>query len=874
MRARDGFSFRSQRRRRGKDGRPLNRDTVTPPITAPTIRSRSSQLTPARAQTLAVGKRSHNLPPQPTPLIGRQQELRIIRKQLLRPDVHLLTLTGPPGVGKTRLAIEVAGNLLDEFEHGAFFIDLDPIRDPALVSYAIARALGVRDARDQSLFERLKRYLQDKQVLLLLDNFEQVTAAASQLSDLLSACPQLKILVTSRAVLHLRWGHDFPVPPLALPDLKRLPSPERLGEYPAITFFVDRARAVRPDFLLSNQNAVAVAEICTRLDGLPLAIELAAACIKSITPQVILQRLQHHLTLPASGPLDLPLRQQTLRGVIAWSYDLLQPDEQKLFRRLSVCVGGCTMEATEGVCDSDLQTDVLEGLAALVDKGLLRQESHPDGEPRFAMLQTIRDYALEQLATRGEIEVVRPRHATFFCSFAERVERELHGPKQAAWLDHLEREHDNMRASLRWALEAGEVETALRLSGALWWFWERRGYLEEGQRWLDETLSRKANVAPAIRAKAFNGAGCLARDRGDYRRAVAFLQECLALRRELGDRRGMASSLNNLANVFADQGDYAEARALHEESLNLYQELGDRLGTAYLLDNLGVDVQYAGEGDHERARTLHEQALNLHRELGNKAGMASALHNLGVLAEERLRDYEHARVLFEERLALSRELADQGGAALALVHLGRVARCQGDHALAGALCKESLSLFWEVGDRRRIAKCLEALAGVAAAQERTEQAARMFGAADAVRGAIGAPLPQDERAKYNQDVNSVRARLRKRAFAAAWAAGRSMSLEGAVEYASAAAEATLPSTTTSGRPSAKGQLSALSPREQEVAALIARGLTNRQIATALVITEGTVENHVQHILSKLGFRSRAQIAVWAVEHGVVRNLSG
>lgn len=425
-----------------------------------------------------------------------------------------------------------------------------------------------------------------------------------------------------------------------------------------------------------------------------------------------------------------------------------------------------------------------------------------------------------------------------------------------------------MRVVLRRSLEAGEAEAALRLSGALWWFWENRGHLAEGQRWLEEALSRGATAAPAIRAKALHGAGSLARDRGDYQRARAHHQESLALRRALGDKRKIATSLNNLGNVAADQGDYAMARALHEESLNLFREAGDKLRTAYLLDISGVDLQYQGE--YGPAMTLHEESLVLFRELGDKHGLATALNNLGVAAR-RQSDYGRARGLHEESLVLFRELGDQGGIALALIHLGLLARYRGEPAQALAFCREALNLFWEVGDRRRVAESLEALAGAAAAQGQTDRTAQMFGAAEALREGIGAPLPLDARSDYDRDVAALRASIGEDAFGAEWAAGRAMSLEQAVEYAMATAESGLLPGEVTEEPSPGRPPIPLTRREQEVAALVAQGLTNREIATALTITEGTAENHVQHILNKLEFHSRAQIAAWVVEHGLVKH---
>lgn len=428
----DDRSGPSRRRRtdRGRSDRTTGIGTPSRPT--PDIRTRPSKRAPTDRRSPGVVERVHKLPAQPTPLIGRQQETAAARQQLLTADVRLLTLTGPPGVGKTRLGLEVGTELLDDFEHGVFFVDLAPIKDPALVGYTIAQTLGVREARHQSLFEHLKHFLRDKQVLLLLDNFEQVAAAAPLVAELLGASLALKILVTSRAALHLRWDHEFPVPPLGLPDLQRLPAVKELSGYPAVALFVDRARAVKPDFVLTNHNAPAVAEICTRLDGLPLAIELAAARIKLLPPQAMLRRLQRGLDLLTAGARDLPARQQTLGGAIAWSYDLLEAREQKLFRRLSVFVGGCTLEAAEAVCkpEGDLQTNVLEGLASLVNESLLRQEEQADGEPRFRMLETTREYALEQLAKTGEMEEIQRRHAAVYLSFAEAAAPELHGTKQ------------------------------------------------------------------------------------------------------------------------------------------------------------------------------------------------------------------------------------------------------------------------------------------------------------------------------------------------------------------------------------------------------------------------------------------------------------
>jgi DNA-binding CsgD family transcriptional regulator/tetratricopeptide (TPR) repeat protein len=509
--------------------------------------------------------------------------------------------------------------------------------------------------------------------------------------------------------------------------------------------------------------------------------------------------------------------------------------------------------------------DILEGLAALVDKSLLRQEAQPDGAPRFWMLDTIREYGLEQLGTSGEIERTQRRHAAFFVGLAERVN--WHGPEQEVWLQRLEQEHDNLRAVLRWSAERRDAETGLGLGSAIWFFWERQGYLREGQQWLEAALSYGAGAPASLRARALHGAGGLARDLGEYDRAAGFLEAALALRRELGDTRGIANSLNILGNIAAHQGDYGRAASLHEESLALFRELGDKWRTAILLDNLGVDAGY--QGDHERAKALHRESLTLLRELGDRRDMANVLNNLAVRV--RLQgDYAQAAALGQESLKLFQEVGSTRGMALALKHLGAVARDQGDDGRAIALCKESLAVLQEWEDKPHIADCLE-LAAAVEAQGEPDRAARLFGAAEVLRERTGSPLDPSERANYARHVATVRSSLREELFAAAWAEGRMMPLEQAIQYALATVEPGPPVAPVTEKPPVSRPPGSLTPREQEVAALIARGMTNREIATGLVITEGTVEVHVQHILNKLRVHSRTQIAVWGVGHGLVKS---
>jgi predicted ATPase/class 3 adenylate cyclase len=438
-----------------------------------------------------LDRHAHNLPAQPTPLIGREREAAEARERLRRPEVRLLTLAGPGGTGKTRLALQVAVDVLEDFADGVFFVPLAPISDPTLVASTVAQTLGVQETGSRPLLERLKEFLQDKAVLLVLDNFEQVIAAVPVVTALHAACPRLKSLVTSREVLRLQGEHEFPVPPLAVPDLRHLPASERLSQYAAAALFIQQASAVKPDFMVTNDNAPAVAEICVRLEGLPLAIELAAARSKLLSPQALLARLGSRLELLRGGARDLPARHQTLRGAIAWSYDLLSPDEQALFRRMAVFVGGCTLEAAEAVCRAagPPELDVLEGMTSLVDKSLLRQEEEANREPRFQMLETIREYGLECLTTSGELESARRAHATDYLALAEEAEPELTGPQQGVWLHRLETEHDNLRAALQWSQARQDAETGLRLGGALWRFWLVRGYLREGRERLGRLLA-------------------------------------------------------------------------------------------------------------------------------------------------------------------------------------------------------------------------------------------------------------------------------------------------------------------------------------------------------------------------------------------------
>ena len=734
--------------------------------------------------------RPNNLTMQPTALVGREKEVGAVRERLLDSGARLLTLTGPAGTGKTRLGLQVAAEVLEEFEDGAFFVPLASMMDPALVAPAIAGALGVIESGEQPLIEGLKDHLRNRQLLLLLDNFEQVLEASSIVAELLSACPDLKVVTTSRIPLRLYGERECPVPPLALPDPGGpLPLPERLTQYGAVRLFVERARDARPDFSVNNENAPAVAEICYRLDGLPLAIELAAARAKILSPQAMLSRLGNRLKLLRGGARDLPERQQTLRGAIDWSHDLLEEEERALFARLSVFVGGCTLEAAEEVCASEgdllLLVDVLDGMASLVDKSLLRQqEERGSGEPRFFMLETIREYAREKLQESGKAEEIRRRQAEHFLVLAEEAEPQLKGPRQQEWLDRLEEEHDNIRAALGWCFGAGEVEAGLRAAGALTHFWRVRGHVSEGRRWLEEGLARTNgdDVAPSARAKALVGLGLVvAEQEGDYEKAARLYEKGLALYRELGDLEGIANCLWHLGvMVGQNQGDHERATALLEESLGLYRELGDEHGIASLLNALAMVA--TRQGDLARAVRLFEDALTLSRETGDAAGVARCLGNLSYTVLL-LGDHGRARTLAEEALATSREQGNTLFTFVALINLGLAAREHGDHEGAGAALREGLALGWEIGDKLGVIETLEGIAGLAGVRGEDYRAARLWGAAQAWREATGAQLADADRALNQPHLDAARSRLGDATWEELLAEGRSMTLERAMAYA-------------------------------------------------------------------------------------------
>ncbi len=764
------------------------------------------------------------LPTQPTPLIGREQEILTAKQLLSREEVRLLTLTGSGGTGKTRLGIQVAHELRNTFADGAYFVNLAPIHEPPLISTAIAQTLGIWEVVGQSLLDSLKIYLREKQLLLLLDNFEQIVNAAAIVADLLTTCPKLKILVTSREVLHVQAEYVFVVPPLALPDRSFStiqPDLVALFRNPAIELFVQRAQAIKLDFQATATNVTTLAEICIRLDGLPLAIELAAARSKLLPPRALLTWLESRLLVLTGGPQDAPFRQQTLRNTIKWSYDLLSVEEQRLFRWLSIFSGGFSLEAVVAFCVflNDTAVSVLDRVDSLLDKSLLQLMKQVGAEePRFTMLETIREYGLEALAAHQEMEKVLRSHALTYLDFAEQAEPELIGPQQAMWLERLESDSSNLRAAMQWWLaqpDNGGAEMALRLGGALQQFWDVRGYRSEGREFLRQALTEKADAAPSVRAKALDAAIVLTVNQSDLDQAVALCEENLALCRahkdergtalaihrmawiawargrlvearsmeegalllfhKLGDRWGIAASLEVAASVALDQGDYSRAHTLLQECLPLWRELGNEWGLAYSLWLLACVIFYS-EGDGMKSLPLLEESLSYSRKLRHKSSVSYALITLGFIFFFK-GEIDKAQSIFEESMALAREIGDQRSIASGLYAFGWVAFGQADYVTARNRYRESLAILKDLGHQWIIALSIEGLAMVAGTQGQLAESARLWGAADALRETISASVPPVNHILYEQLKDTLRSQLGENTFTKGLLEGRSMTLD-------------------------------------------------------------------------------------------------
>ncbi len=836
------------------------------------------------------------------------------------PQVRFVTLLGPGGVGKTRLGWAVAGELLDHFAHGVCFVSLAPVSDPKLVMATIAQTLGLWEAGDRPLLEQVRAYLRDQHLLLLLDNFEQVVAAAPQVADLLASCPQLHVLVTSRAALRIQGEYEFMVSPLAVPDLRQLPTNEELAQISTVSLFLQRAQAIRSDFQLTAANARTIAAICARLEGLPLAIELAAARIKLLPPHALLKRLESRLQVLTGGKQDLPARQQTLHNTLQWSYDLLTTQEQHLFRLLSIFVGGCSLQAAEAVAQSVRSTsladatanhqrmEVLDGVVSLLDKSLLQQTEMEAEEPRLLMLETIREYGLACLQEQGELEVTRQAHAAYYLQLAEEAALYQFSPEAGKWFEIIEREQENLRAALQWTLEyQGEqvengIETAARLGWALWRFWSVRGRLHEGRTFLERVLVASEKSEASVRAKALSATALLASYQGDYVRAEQLCGEALTLFQQLADQKGIVHVLAVQIGVALHHRQSSHILALAEESLALLRREGHPWWTAYFLIVLARAASFQHE--YARASQLFEESLALLRTLGYPGDIAWPLlymaHDLIIQGE-----YTRARPLLEEGLALCRKADSKGGLAYAHSLLGQVAFEQGDVASASSHFTESLRINQEVGHRQSVARsffflasvmalqedyvqahtlyeegltiaiplehrgliasCLEALAIVVTAQGQPAWAARLWGAAQTMHQDRNASLPQAMHARDEQAQTTARAILGEKAFTAALEEGRTMSPQQALtaqEPVSLTRQVTTAPASSHGKTRFPNQLTR---RETEVLRLVAEGLTDAQIAQKLVLSSGTVSWYVRSICGKLSVSSRTAATRAAIE---------
>jgi predicted ATPase/serine/threonine protein kinase len=737
----------------------------------------------ADAPARDAGPRPNNLPVPRTAFIGREAEAAALCQLLGREDVRLVTLTGPGGIGKTRLALHVAGEIAGQFPGGVCFVPLSAVSEPGLIASAIAQAAGVSETGNQSLQESLKDYVSGliQPMLILLDNFEHLVSAGPFVAQLLTTGVKLKAVITSQAPLHVYGEHEFPVPPLALADPKSILSLEMLSRLPAIALFVSRAQAVKHDFALTKENAPAVAAICARLDGLPLAIELAAARIKLLSPAAMLSRLESRLSLLTGGARDLPSRQQTLRGTVDWSHGLLNSAEQTLFRRLSVFAGGCTLEAVEAACNTkgDLGLDVLDAMASMVDKSLVQQVEQADQEARFFMLSTIREYALERLVESADEPVTRRAHGAYYLVLAEEGAEETAAHPE--WFDRFEVEHDNFRTALDHLIKTGNAEWSLRLGAALFGFWEAREHLSEGREAIARVLRLEGTATrPKLRARLVFAGGVLASEQGDYDAAPQMFEESLRCSLDLNDNRGVAVALNALGVNARDHGELADASSLFERCVALWKALGDSAGTARALSNLASVMKLQGE--YARAFSLYDECVAMFRQAGDAAGVAWTLNCLGDVAREKT-DFPAARSFCEQSLAAFRQLRDGWGMAGALADLAGLSSDQGNIVEARRLYGQSIEMFQQLGHKRGIARALECLAVSAAAQSNAEQSLHLAGAAAALRQRLGAPLTPAEQPRLEKALEFARRTLGHDAGLTAWMEGWALPVEQAVHEA-------------------------------------------------------------------------------------------
>jgi predicted ATPase/DNA-binding CsgD family transcriptional regulator len=803
-----------------------------------------------------------NIPAQLTSFVGRERE--IAELQQLLEDVRLLTLVGAGGIGKTRLALRLASQLAPSVQDGTFLVELAALQDPTLVPQAVAAILDIRERPDEPLQVTLAEALQNQEVLLVLDNCEHLIAACAELAEsLLRACAKLRIVATGRQPLGLAGETTWRVPSLSVPDAQ---STDEVAASEAVRLFLDRTHSILPGFTLTDRNAATVALICQHLDGIPLALELAAARVSALGVEQILARLDDRFRLLGGGTARGDPRHRTLRATVEWSHDLLGEGERVLFRRLSVFAGGWTLEAAESVCaGADLPPDdVFDRLARLVHQSLVLVEGQ-ETVARYGLLETLRQYAAEQLESIAEAAPVRDRHLDWYLALAERADAQLTGPAQSTWLDVLEREHDNIRAALRWCLESGSTDRGLTLATACGYFWQIRGhrYRSEGRHWLNEALANTASTSnPAARARALYWAGTFAAEQFDFVSATTLLEECLQLWQALGNRRGLAEALLGLGLVARDAGDFVRAEELLSRSLDLSRQLDDRLKTARALRHLGSVAVLLD--DASRALELLGESLALLQALG-ESHLEGHLHDQLGQAERARGALDSAAAAHHRAMALLERAGCAEGVNTSRYLQARLAQARGERTQALAMAAHSLQGYREVGNRRDVPSCLDLVAELVV-DETPRRSVHLFAVSEAMRESMGVVLPPVDRASHSAGVAAAQTALGGAAFDTAWAVGRASPPDEGIGLAIACAE---PAAGPGGMVSVSGVQ--LTPRELEVAGLVGRGHSNKEIAASLVVSLRTAEAHVTNVLNKLGLRSRAQLAVWAAEHGLIKH---
>ena len=722
--------------------------------------------------------RPNNLPVQLTSFIGREEEIKKV-KELLK-NIHLLTLTGPGGVGKTRLSLQVGADVIDDFANGVWFVELAPIIDPVLLPQEILKELGIKEEPKKTLEETLTGYLKDKEILIILDNCEHLIEACAMLTEkLLTKCPKLKIIATSREALKCTGEQTHSILSLKTPNLKEEISIEQLTQYESVRLFIERALAVSQKFRVTNENAPALAGICSQLDGIPLAIELAAARIKVLTVERIYKRLSSRFSLLTGGKRTALPKQQTLKALIDWSYDLLSDQEKILWSRLSVFIDGWTLESAEEICSDDNvnKEEILDLLSLLVEKSIIIFDSEKE---RYRILESIRQYGEEKLKEVNEINKILSKHLYYFMELSESAEPKLKGKEAQEWLEKLETEHGNLQTAIEWSLKNGDIEEGSRLAGAMRNFWEIRGLYFTGRRLLKSILSKMQGISNSSRAKALNSAGVLANRQGDYEQAQKFYEESILISRELGDKRGIAYSLNGLGGVAYNQGDYEQAQKFCDESLALDREIGDKIGIADSFNNLG-SVAY-NQGDYEQAKKFFDKSLALDRERGDKRGIAYSLNNLGMVAYYQ-GDYQQARKFYIENLSLFQELGDKNGISYTLYNLGSIEFNQRNIQYAQKYLVESLVIRKEIGDKLGMASSIVGLAEIYNFKNYSNQAALLIGAVKTILKSIGIVFSGDVLKRYEQTITKLNEQLTEEEFSKYWEKGKKLTLEQAVELA-------------------------------------------------------------------------------------------